>query len=425
MDTEYVIMSVIELGEVTPLEAEVLQTDSRVYEAIRAKVDANEAFPPLAIAGLCRETLCDSTPGEQHLYALRSLEHAKRQLEAVLGRTEMLVQREIGRDLYPDRFSASLMGLLQGSESATRKSFVTREADVNESVVRKILDQDGVSLRARLTDDAYRISAALEALSQNFPIGPDARIPRERPAVEVPNHKQTAQEEAKLVGRAKRAIRRAYSLFDAHSKSQMLSMFVGGAAVEISHPESDLKFVVQSLTSNDWLIRRSAKEFSAHTPFELAVLTKDDIFLGNLCVYFKGSPVLDQLLALTLYIEAGEEEKILEKANFFGNSHWTQEFCSNLGVRSQGVLAAMEKCFHVQRPHGEIEGSIEQALQTLTAPMDPVFWQAFENPAKRWIISWLGDPFIEISKAAESARQVRTQLARSRQGSPLIGLLAA
>ena len=51
-------------------------------------------------------------------------------------------------------------------------------------------------------------------------------------------------------------------------------------------------------------------------PYKLELYTKTDVHVADLCVYMQDTPVLDQILALSLFIKSGEEDYILEKANW-------------------------------------------------------------------------------------------------------------
>lgn len=57
-----------------------------------------------------------------------------------------------------------------------------------------------------------------------------------------------------------------------------------------------------------------------HIPYALCVLDKKGQRLGRVCVLFDSTPVLDQLVALHMFISSGEEETLIEKANIFDRS---------------------------------------------------------------------------------------------------------
>ena len=90
-------------------------------------------------------------------------------------------------------------------------------------------------------------------------------------------------------------------------------MFLGGDTVEVSHPESMFKFLLKKRSGS--LIQRTHTPGHS-TPYELELYTKTNVHVANLCVYMQDTPMLDQVLALAMFIRSGEEEYILEKANW-------------------------------------------------------------------------------------------------------------
>jgi hypothetical protein len=115
------------------------------------------------------------------------------------------------------------------------------------------------------------------------------------------------------IHRAKGAIKRAMKLIDNVGFGNEVRVFLGGDSIEVSHPDSIFKFVLSKGASN--LIERTI--FPGYsTPYKLELYTKTNVHVANLCVYLEDTPVLDQVLAVSLFIRSGEEEQILEKANW-------------------------------------------------------------------------------------------------------------
>ena len=94
-------------------------------------------------------------------------------------------------------------------------------------------------------------------------------------------------------------------------------VFMGGGKIEVSHPDSLFKFVLEKGHSS--LIERTLRPGSS-TPYSLSLYTKSDVPVAKLCVYLKDTPVLDQILAISMFIKTGNEEEILRKANFYNLS---------------------------------------------------------------------------------------------------------
>jgi hypothetical protein len=90
-------------------------------------------------------------------------------------------------------------------------------------------------------------------------------------------------------------------------------VFLNGDDVEVSHPESIFKFVLSK--KNDSLLRYTTYP-TRSTPYHLDLYTKTNVYVASLCVYFEDTPVLDQVLALSMFIKTGDEEHILKTANW-------------------------------------------------------------------------------------------------------------
>lgn len=111
----------------------------------------------------------------------------------------------------------------------------------------------------------------------------------------------------------KASIKRALKLMIGMGFEEDVRVFLNGDSIEVSHPDSLLKFVITKY--NDSLIRRT--EYPGYsTPYKLELYTKSDVHVANLCVYMKETPVLDQVLGVAMFIKSGSEEMILKQANW-------------------------------------------------------------------------------------------------------------
>jgi hypothetical protein len=90
-------------------------------------------------------------------------------------------------------------------------------------------------------------------------------------------------------------------------------IFLNGDTIEVSHPDSLLKFVISKYPRS--IIARTEYP-GISTPYNLKLYTKTDIFVANLCVYMEKTPLLDQVLGLAMFIKTGSEELILKRANW-------------------------------------------------------------------------------------------------------------
>lgn len=87
----------------------------------------------------------------------------------------------------------------------------------------------------------------------------------------------------------------------------------------------------------------------AHIPYHLNVLDKNNIFLCNVCIVFKGCPVLDQVLSVYLMIKANQEKQLINTSNILSCS---KEFFKNKNINKiidtsinqfNGVIIAAER----------------------------------------------------------------------------------
>lgn len=131
------------------------------------------------------------------------------------------------------------------------------------------------------------------------------------------NAKRNARKRVKNIHRAKGAIKRALKLIDNIGFGKEVSVFLGGNSIEVSHPDSLFKFVITK-RANSLIERTMHPGFS--TPYSLSLYLKSDVHISDLCVYMKDTPVLDQVLAVAMFIRSGDERDILTKANWFSKT---------------------------------------------------------------------------------------------------------
>lgn len=136
---------------------------------------------------------------------------------------------------------------------------------------------------------------------------PDGVIVRASPRFFVPPRSPVVKKSTK------NSIKRALKLMFNVGFEEEAKIFLRGETVEVSHPDSLFKFVIQRY-QHSLILRTEYPGFS--TPYSLSLYTKSDVKVANLCVYVKDTPLLDQVLALAMFIKSGSEEMILTKANW-------------------------------------------------------------------------------------------------------------
>lgn len=89
--------------------------------------------------------------------------------------------------------------------------------------------------------------------------------------------------------------------------------FVNGGQFEITGPK--YKWIIKK--KDHYGIEKYSRILdSFHIPYELKVYTHQNEFLADLCVTFKGCPILDQILSTLLHIKSGDEDGLLYNCNF-------------------------------------------------------------------------------------------------------------
>jgi hypothetical protein len=110
------------------------------------------------------------------------------------------------------------------------------------------------------------------------------------------------------------AIKKGLKLITGLGFADEIKCFMGGSGIEVSHPDSEFKFVL----TKDRDILYYTKNPGYSTPYKLELYTKTNVFISKLCVYMENTPVLDQVLGMMMFVKSGDEDLILGKANYPG-----------------------------------------------------------------------------------------------------------
>lgn len=117
------------------------------------------------------------------------------------------------------------------------------------------------------------------------------------------------------IQRAKSAIKRSLKLIDNIGFGNDIRIFLKGDSIEVSHPNSLFKFLLHK-RSYDTIINSTIQP-GRSTPYVLELYTKTDVFVASLCVYLEDTPILDQVMAVAMFIKSGDEDIILKQANWY------------------------------------------------------------------------------------------------------------
>lgn len=63
--------------------------------------------------------------------------------------------------------------------------------------------------------------------------------------------------------------------------------------------------------------------------------------MSRLCVFVKDTPILDQILAISVFIRSGDEAHILEMANYFSRSH-DSELLADVGSQVPKLIGPLQ-----------------------------------------------------------------------------------
>lgn len=126
--------------------------------------------------------------------------------------------------------------------------------------------------------------------------------------------KQQQMKRAAEVHRAKGAIKRALKLMEGVGMGNDVKVFLGGGTIEISHPDSLLKFLITKSPYYGVIDKTISPGCSV--PFKLQLYTKTDVHVADLCVFMEDTPILDQIMAVTLFVKSGDESALLKTANW-------------------------------------------------------------------------------------------------------------
>lgn len=419
MDVQYIVDSAAELGEITPVEHAAIYLLDPAYRQVDQLIADDEGMGQDFLRNTARMALLETSEDHRNWVALNSLRSLPDLSRALQERAQYVLQKKIQSDLKKAAPFRLIEGLTENGNAFWNEKMVHVESDVTETVVRAILTKHMGNLLERLQDDNERLDTALQwylrdggAAFRRLQVSHRATLNVRESLSGVAYAKAVVSQKKRFKQVNKRpvraAIKKVTKLFSNFNQENNLRMFVSGQEVVLSHPASTLKFVLRPLGEPGWLEERSAKG-RAHTPYDLSVLTKDDVFIAKLCVYFNDTPVLDQLLAMSLFVEAGEELKILEKANFYG-------FSADRRVAQDAITTAYPSLvakFPAPREEGltgfELDEVVlpgEYPLIDLRAPFraEDEHWEPFKGRVAAWVNTWFEPVFSQMLPKVELLR---------------------
>lgn len=112
---------------------------------------------------------------------------------------------------------------------------------------------------------------------------------------------------------AKKAIKRGLKTLESFVGSNDVRLFNSGDGFIVEAKLFNYRF----RKSHTSIIKHTMNPLSIHVPYDIIVMTKENLELANLCVYFDETPLIDQLISTVLHLKSGNEEEVLRTGNFF------------------------------------------------------------------------------------------------------------
>ncbi|KVP17417.1 hypothetical protein [Burkholderia ubonensis] len=401
----YLLDCAVEMGDLTPLEDLVFRVKNPAAIAFMELTDRDEKLPPHWLRNTARQFL-DSLPLEdRYVWALRGLPGMEFGMRMFQERVEFVVQSKVQSDLGIEE-RTSIRFLDEATPDMFNDKLFESVHDVTQARVEAFVDSQYSDAKTRLEEDVRFAQQALQWVSQSGnrerARAIAARLFQDVPHLEsdtvtgavTARHLAAAgiAEKRKTQRRARSAIKKALKLFSRTGLEDSVRMMVSGKEVELSHPNSPFKFVLQPLQAG-WLEQKTVAP-GGHVPYQLTLLTKEGVFLSRLCVLFDQTPVLDQLLALTFFVQSGNEEDILSKANWFGYESAT----AVRDILQEKAPALLNKVPEPKQGRGDcgLLGGLDTLWRT------EAHWVPYKGPVKNWIATWMGELFASIPNPGQA-----------------------
>lgn len=385
-ELQYCLCSAVELGEMSPVDYVIFTHDTPPSRELQRLREADQFWSANWLRNTSRHYFDQLKREEQYVIALYAMNELGTCMRALHERMEFVVQQKCLKDLGliedfsrliwdhdPDLTAAIPAKVFEGAESLTRDRVQQFAAPLFVNAVDQLEADIELTRQALIwaADDVGQQRA--RSIAHNLlriPLtGPLARI-----SVEHLNPRAVAVAQRKKATTAKAAIKKALKLLTRFGAEENTRLLVSGEEVRISHPDSPFQFRLKAHKHSGWLIDRTVCP-GGHVPYELTLETKSNQALANLCVIFQDTPVLDQLLALTMFVQTGDELELLEKANWFGIAD-QREVLDYLEAHAPTLVPKLKPRISVGTLRIETEGE--------------VFWQPYKGPVR----SWLGETFL-------------------------------
>lgn len=388
--SQYLVDCAAESGALTPLEATLYDNSTELGQILDLTVAAQPNFSLDEVAQLARSVIARLSDLERNALTLAAIPHVSRLYSRLVERACAVFQHKLTKDLDLD--SGFNLERVLGLSKASTPTIFSSMKDVSPNSVESVLAQYLQPLVNRWLADFKAIQTLLNYVS-NTTAGQRDELRRTLTSL---NHSTRTESKddafksllhdfeknsRKALKTAKGAIKRGLRLFERTHQMDTVKALINEQEVEISHPNSPLKFVITSFSSK-WLVSGTL-HVQATAPFGLAIYTKSNVHLANLCVYVKQTPILDQLFSLMLFIQSGNEDEILKVANFFS----VQDPIKLEEVFSQKGLSLA--CSGSERAIQDSNASFSAMITNAPLHKADEIWQPISGPVTEWVKAML------------------------------------
>lgn len=111
----------------------------------------------------------------------------------------------------------------------------------------------------------------------------------------------------------KKAIKKGLKTLSNLISNKNANAFVSGDGFVIEGNKFNFFFKKNRGYNTIW--EHTKNPISRHIPYQLEILSKDNVLLCEICVVFPDTPIIDQLIAAILYIQSGNEEELIKTGN--------------------------------------------------------------------------------------------------------------
>lgn len=143
------------------------------------------------------------------------------------------------------------------------------------------------------------------------------RSPERYALTDYSYQKSELKNRKKLLKKASKALQKGMNVFKSFFGQETLKAFLSGDGFTV---DGDY-FNYHISRSNIDMVRHTLDPNRVHIPYKLELLDKNNgLVLGEGCILFENTPVIDQLIAIMLHLQHGEEQELLTTMNIFNKS---------------------------------------------------------------------------------------------------------